>query len=387
MEQEMKNCPYCGEEILAVAKKCKHCGEWLYNDEEQKEDKEMVLCPVCGELIDDGITQCPHCKESIAKKEVQESGNENNTTTDSDNKTRSFFDYYFVEPFVKHYFKFKGRINRKHYWISILLWYAISALLITISIMLDHAASKNAGHIMMYIIIAWFVGSIIPIWAIDCRRMRDGDSELSVWAWCAYIFGSIFLLWWLVKPSDNILRDDGLAPDEQPKVTFMKLDKIVLALILALIIGCFCLSFTSNDQKDVNDNTNIEQIVNDNTKELSEIKIQDPYVEECSDQEATIKAIVSNDKYTFVSFRIVPKEDNTWITISENTYIETEFQKLKLIDAGDIPISPEKRFGLMAGEEYYFYLYFSPLPKGTEKIDIYEEDNDAGWRWLGVHLK
>ena len=27
--EDVKNCPYCGEEVLAVAKKCKHCGEWL----------------------------------------------------------------------------------------------------------------------------------------------------------------------------------------------------------------------------------------------------------------------------------------------------------------------------------------------------------------------
>ena len=33
MEQQTKNCPYCGEEILAVAKKCKHCGEWLETKE------------------------------------------------------------------------------------------------------------------------------------------------------------------------------------------------------------------------------------------------------------------------------------------------------------------------------------------------------------------
>ena len=29
MEQNTKKCPYCGEEVLAVAKKCRFCGEWL----------------------------------------------------------------------------------------------------------------------------------------------------------------------------------------------------------------------------------------------------------------------------------------------------------------------------------------------------------------------
>ena len=30
--EETKKCPYCGGEILAVAKKCKHCGKWLNED-------------------------------------------------------------------------------------------------------------------------------------------------------------------------------------------------------------------------------------------------------------------------------------------------------------------------------------------------------------------
>ncbi len=29
MADETKLCPYCGEKILAIAKKCKHCGEWI----------------------------------------------------------------------------------------------------------------------------------------------------------------------------------------------------------------------------------------------------------------------------------------------------------------------------------------------------------------------
>ncbi len=32
---EMKECPYCAEQILAVAAKCKHCGEYL--DDELRE--------------------------------------------------------------------------------------------------------------------------------------------------------------------------------------------------------------------------------------------------------------------------------------------------------------------------------------------------------------
>ena len=43
MEKETKKCPFCGEEILAVAKKCKYCGEWL--EEKQTVTKKMVAFP------------------------------------------------------------------------------------------------------------------------------------------------------------------------------------------------------------------------------------------------------------------------------------------------------------------------------------------------------
>ncbi len=33
MKLEKKVCPYCGEEIMAAAKKCKWCGEWLDKEE------------------------------------------------------------------------------------------------------------------------------------------------------------------------------------------------------------------------------------------------------------------------------------------------------------------------------------------------------------------
>jgi hypothetical protein len=39
---DTKNCPFCGEEVLTTAIKCKHCGEWL---EEQKHTDTEILTP------------------------------------------------------------------------------------------------------------------------------------------------------------------------------------------------------------------------------------------------------------------------------------------------------------------------------------------------------
>ena len=83
---ETKTCPFCGKEILADAKKCKHCGEFL----EKK-------CPVCGEWINVKAMKCKHCGSwlnKFAKADYEKSvttgtaasGNDTSVTSSSDDK-------------------------------------------------------------------------------------------------------------------------------------------------------------------------------------------------------------------------------------------------------------------------------------------------------------
>lgn len=37
-EKKYMECPYCGEDIRVTARKCKHCGEWLDDDDEEYDD-------------------------------------------------------------------------------------------------------------------------------------------------------------------------------------------------------------------------------------------------------------------------------------------------------------------------------------------------------------
>lgn len=57
MENKTIHCPYCDEEILADAKKCKHCGEWLYeedriaHEEPNEEHQGYIIGALIGGII------------------------------------------------------------------------------------------------------------------------------------------------------------------------------------------------------------------------------------------------------------------------------------------------------------------------------------------------
>ncbi len=53
MEQNKKQCPYCGETIMANAKKCRYCGEWLDNTTQQQNVKKNVMSNYIKEKFDD----------------------------------------------------------------------------------------------------------------------------------------------------------------------------------------------------------------------------------------------------------------------------------------------------------------------------------------------
>lgn len=101
MEREMKRCSYCGEIILAVAKKCRYCGEWL--DKPLTKETAQVRPPFASSV-------------DLAKSNIEDKG-VNNVDEEMEENIPGWIEYFFYQPFIKHYCDFKSSIGRKHFWI------------------------------------------------------------------------------------------------------------------------------------------------------------------------------------------------------------------------------------------------------------------------------
>lgn len=89
--KDTKICPYCGEEIKAIAKKCKYCGEFLEKEDDDKVEK-FKTCPFCSEEIPINAEICPECGEALKK---------NNNKEDVDNKLTPYKNFLPLSMIIK----------------------------------------------------------------------------------------------------------------------------------------------------------------------------------------------------------------------------------------------------------------------------------------------
>lgn len=287
--EETKRCPYCGEEILAVARKCKHCGEWLDKEEPKKEEKKMVACPVCGEDIEEGTEVCPYCHEHVGKERPKaqeqpipqpqpqapaqptqqtmkqqpsqpahttqptpQADNSYNQSTygqgesDYDNDYPEYEDekeheglflYYYFDVFFKHYADFSGKLPLKRFWLA----YLYNVLCMLPFACLDFAIF---GFPILFTNI-YGLALLIPSIAFCVRRLHDtGKSGWYYLLGLIPFVGPIILLVLLCQSGEEQTgRAYAVTKD------YVMFAVIGVATLLFMIIGFATMSSRINEMK------------------------------------------------------------------------------------------------------------------------------------------
>ena len=287
--EETKRCPYCGEEILAVARKCKHCGEWLDKEEPKKEEKKMVACPVCGEDIEEGTEVCPYCHEHVGKERPKaqeqpipqpqpqapaqptqqtmkqqpsqpahttqptpqadnsynqstygqgESGYDNDYTEYEDEEEHEgLFQYYYFDVFFKHYADFSGKLPLKRFWLA----YLYNVLCMLPFACLDFAIF---GFPILFTNI-YGLALLIPSIAFCVRRLHDtGKSGWYYLLGLIPFVGPIILLVLLCQSGEEQTgRAYAVTKD------YVMFALIGVATLLFMIIGFATMSSRINEMK------------------------------------------------------------------------------------------------------------------------------------------
>lgn len=269
MNDKTKTCPYCGEEIKAVAKKCRYCGEWITEEEVQIK---MIPCPACSELIPEDATVCPYCNEPLQhgmiipheREEQQRQPSpatksdplvmdkhedteqkvtastsqqtpvtstllslDDTNSTDDDSLLRDdikdgFFYNYFVKQFIAKYLDFSSTISRERFWLGCLYYMLVLIGAVAVDIILCD----------WFFIVTSLVslGLAIPAIALQVRRLHSINK--SGWWILVSVIPVIGAIWLLIL----YCKKEEITNEEDQNFVVRSNADFIFWIVMALLV-------------------------------------------------------------------------------------------------------------------------------------------------------